>query len=316
MDIVYAILGLIILVLAGDMLVRGAVNVSLRLGVPALIVSLTIVAVGTSAPELLVSVEAVLDGVPGIAVGNVVGSNVANVLLVLGLPAMLVGFDLSRNETRSNYYQMIAGTALFAGLAYLGPILWFHGLLLLAVYAGFMLHAILTARNQRRASVAQLDPVLELDEVDLGAPWWKIMGFLFLGVVGLPLGASILVESSTAVARQFGVSETVIGLTLVALGTSLPELATTLAAALRKEADVALGNVLGSNMANLLGIVGAASLFGAVPVAPAIVHYDMLVMIGAALILGPFIVLRSNITRLWGVIFTALYLAYIASVLS
>ena len=316
MDILYALLGLTILVLAGDMLVRGAVNVSLRLGVPALIVSLTIVAVGTSAPELLVSVSAVLEDVPGIAVGNVVGSNIANVLLVLGLPAMLMSFDLKNNETRTSYYQMIAGTALFAAMAYLGPITWYHGVLLLAVYAGFMIHAIQAARVHRRENSAEREALLELDEVDLGAPWWKIIGFLLLGIIGLPLGADLLVESATEIARDFNVSETVIGLTLVALGTSLPELATTIAAALRKQADVALGNVLGSNMANLLGIVGAASLFGTIPVSADIIQFDMLIMIAAALVLGPFILFRFNITRIWGVVFTGLYLAYVARILT
>ncbi len=315
-DFLLALLGLGILVLAGDMLVRGAVNVSLRLGVPALIVSLTIVAVGTSAPELLVAVSAVLEDAPGIAVGNVVGSNTANVLLVLGLPAMLAGLPMRDCETRTSYYQMLAGTAAFTLLAWLGPISWGQGLLLLAVYVAFMLHAARAARRHRRAEAATREALIEVEGAELGAPWWRIMAYLMLGVVGLPLGADILVESATAIARTYRVSETVIGLTLVAVGTSLPELATTIAAALRRQTDVALGNVLGSNMANLLGIVGMASLFGAIPVSRDVLQFDLLVMIGASLLLAPFVLWRVNISRWWGAAFAALYAGYLVAILS
>jgi cation:H+ antiporter len=316
MDVFYAILGLVILVLAGDMLVRGAVNVSLRLGVPALIVSLTIVAVGTSAPELLVSVRAVIDNAPGIAIGNVVGSNTANILLVLGLPALLAGLGTSDCETGQNYVQMIVGTAAFMGVAYFGPITWITGGLLLALYAGFMGYSINSARMERKALRNGDGAELDLEGVDPGAPWWRISVYLLLGIVGLPLGADILVESATSIARHYHVSETVIGLTLVAIGTSLPELATTVSAAYRRQADVALGNVLGSNMANLLGIVGVASFFGNIPVTSEVLNFDILVMAAASLLLLPFVLFRVNINRIWGGIFTALYVTYVVVVLA
>ncbi len=309
MDMLSALLGLVILVLAGDVLVRGAVNVSLRLGVPALIVSLTIVAIGTSAPELLISISAIREGAPGIAIGNVVGSNIANVLLVLGVPALLVGLGTSSCETRSSYLQMLFGTALFVVFAFLAPITWIHGSALLGLYLLFMAHAIYSARRQRRTDHE------EVENVDAEAPWWKIITYLVLGMIGLPLGADILVDSATEIAREYSISETVIGLTLVAIGTSLPELATTVSAAFRRQADVALGNVIGSNMANLLGIIGVAAFFGEIPVSQQILRYDIWVMAGATLLLVPFVFFRQNLTRIWGVVLTGLYIAYIVSVL-
>ncbi len=316
LDLLLTCIGLVILVLAGDMLVRGAVNASLRLGVPALIVSLTIVAVGTSAPEMLVSVSAVLEHAPGIAVGNVVGSNIANVLLVLGLPAMLAGMGCAGEGSRGSYVQMLLATLFFLGVAGLGPLRWPQGLMLLALYAALMLMAIRKARAYRRAeAAAALQLHGEIEGVEPGAPWRRILLYLALGLVGLPLGANMLVDGATAIARAHHVSETVIGLTLVAVGTSLPELATTLAAAMRRQADVAIGNVLGSNIANLLGILGVASLFGAVPVYGEVRLPDILTMVGATLILAPFVLLQLNLSRQWGIIFMALYTIYVVQVI-
>jgi len=310
---IWAALGLVILVLAGDVLVRGAVNVSLRLGVPALIVSLTIVAMGTSAPELLIAINAVRDNAPGIAIGNVVGSNTANVLLVLGVPALLIGLGSVTSDTRGSYLQMLLGTALFGAFAFWAPITWIHGIFLLGLYLIFMCHAIHVARRARRVCCDDGD---EVEGADPAAPWWRISVYLLLGMIGLPLGADLLVESATSIARQFSISETVIGLTLVAVGTSLPELATSISAAIRKHADVALGNVIGSNMANLLGIIGVAAFFGDIPVSPQILGFDLWIMIAASLCLIPFVFFRVPIGRVWGLIFTALYLIYIVSILA
>lgn len=319
MDIGFAVLGLVILVLAGDMLVRGAVNVSLRLGIPALIVSLTIVAVGTSAPELLISIGAVLDGAPGIAVGNVVGSNIANVLLVLGVPALMVGLNTSSSDTRNSYLQMLVGTGLFMAVAFMAPINWKHGVILLGLYLVFMVYAVYVAGRHRQNGASPEDDAgdtdIDLEGVDPAAPWWKISVYLLLGIIGLPLGADILINSATAIARHYSISETIIGLTLVAVGTSLPELATTISAAFRRQADVAIGNVIGSNMANLLGIIGVASFFGEIPVASIVLKFDLWVMVAATLMLVPFVFFRVNITRIWGVVFTSLYVAYIVWVL-
>tara|TARA_R110002096_G_scaffold123112_14_gene266523 strand:+ start:1663 stop:2631 length:969 start_codon:yes stop_codon:yes gene_type:complete len=311
-------LGLMLLVFAGDALVRGAVNLSLRLGIPSLVVGLTVVAFGTSAPELLVSIKAVLDKAPGIALGNVVGSNIANVLLVLGIPAMITVIHSSELGLNRSYLTMLAATLLFIAVAFMGPITWWHGLILLAGLVMMMFDNYCTARAHRSACAA--DAALagaceeeELEGADPSLPWWKIIAFLVVGLVGLPLGADFLVEGAASIARSHGISEAVIGLTLVAVGTSLPELATTVIAAFKKQADVAMGTVIGSNVFNLLGIIGVAGFVGKIDVPLSMLQSDLWVMLAASVILVPFILMRHNITRAVGVVFVLLYLAYTAS---
>ncbi len=308
-------LGLVILLLAGDVLVKGAVNLSLRLGIPALIVSLTVVAFGTSAPELLISIKAIADGVPGLALGNVVGSNTANILLVLGVPAVIAGLKAA-SDTRRTFLMMIAGTLLFIALAFFGPITWWHGLILLTALAFVLGDAVRSANAHRKAANGCAAPEDDLEEADPDMPWWRIGVYLLLGLAGLPLGADLLVENSVVIARTFGVSETVIGLTLVAIGTSLPELATTVMAAIRRHADVALGNVIGSNMFNLLAIIGIASLVGPIPVEEDILEFDLWVMLGASLLLIPFVFKGWRMGRRVGVLFSALYVTYLLLVLN
>ena len=307
-------LGLLILLLAGDALVKGAVNLALRIGIPALIVSLTIVAFGTSAPELLISVKAAIEGVPGIAMGNVVGSNTANILLVLGIPAMLATMHTNKCETRKSFLQMIAASVLFIALAFSGSFTWVSGVVLLGALVLIMGLAARDAQAHRKAGQTAEDDE-DPEGADPNMPWWRILGFLALGLVGLPLGADLLVDNAVIIARDFGISETVIGLTLVAIGTSLPELATTVMAALRRQADVALGNVIGSNIFNLLGIIGVAALVAPIPVAPEFLSYDLWVMLGASLLLVPFVFFGKDITWKWGLALTALYLGYAVSVL-
>ncbi|TCM83506.1 calcium/sodium antiporter [Rhodovulum steppense] len=317
LQLLYAALGLALLVLAGDSLVKGAVNLSLRLGVPTLIVGLTIVAFGTSAPELLVSIQAVLRDSPGIALGNVVGSNIANVLMVLGLPALIVAIRTDECDTRRTYGLMLGATVFFLAISLTGTITWVHGFGLLLVLGFVLADAFLTARNHRRENgvrVAAGDAPEEVEGADPGLGWPKILVFLVLGLIGLPLGADLLVDSSIEIARALNVSDTVIGLTLVAIGTSLPELATTVMAALRRQADVALGNVIGSNMFNLLAIVGIASFFGNIPIPPEMLRFDFWVMLGTTLLLVPFVFRGWPLTRVWGAIFTALFVLYIALV--
>ena len=309
MEFLFAGIGLIILLLAGDLLVRGAVNVSLRLGVPALIVSLTIVAFGTSAPELLISIKAIHDNAPGLALGNVVGSNTANILLVLGVPALIAGLATGQCNTCKSYITMLLVSVVFVAVCFFGPITWMHGLFLLLILA------IVLGDQARDALAHRRSAEDDLEGVDPDMAWWKICLYLALGLIGLPLGADILVDAALIIAKNFGVSDSVIGLTLVAIGTSLPELATTVMAAIRRQADVALGNVIGSNMFNLLGIIGIASLFGKIPVDPAFLRFDLWVMLGASLILAPFVFSKTmNMTKRWGTLFCSLYAAYLVIV--
>lgn len=311
MDHLFVFLGLVILLLAGDSLVRGAVNASLRLGVPALIVSLTIVAFGTSAPELLIAIKAVDEQTHGLAIGNVVGSNIANVLLVLGVPALIARMGACDGSLCNSFLLMLGATALFMFVAYMGPITWVHGALMvfvLVVILGAQMRAALVYRRDCREEKEE-----DVEGADPSMSWRKILIFLGLGLVGLPLGADMLVDGAGNIARKYGVSDTLIGLTIVAIGTSLPELATTVMAAIRRHADVALGNVVGSNMFNLLAIIGIASFFGDIPVDPKILSFDLWVMLGASMLLAPFAVWpkRFQLSRRYGLLFVALYGSYL-----
>lgn len=302
-------LGLVILLLAGDALVKGAVNLSLRVGIPSLIVSLTVVAFGTSAPELLVSINAVLMDKPGLALGNVVGSNTANVLLVLGLPAMLAVIHTSECDSRKSYIYMLLATLLFVGLALLGTFTFVSGIILLVPLVYILFDMARDAKRHR--SVERAAPAEEVEGADPNMPWWQIIVFLLLGLCGLPLGADLLVDNASIIANNYGVTDAVIGLTLVALGTSLPELATTVMAALRRQADVVLGNIIGSNFFNLLGIVGVTALIGPIPVDPEFLEFDLWVMLAAALVLIPFVFYKVNIGRGLGALLSVAYVAYV-----
>ncbi|MBR3372074.1 MAG: calcium/sodium antiporter [Rhodobacteraceae bacterium] len=302
-DLAQVAAGLVVLLVAGDFLVRGAVNLALRLGIPALMVGMTIVAFGTSAPELLVSVRAVLQDAGGLALGNVVGSNIANILLVLGAPALISALAVTR-EVQRDFLMMVAVTVLFTGLALTGVIGRWQALVLLGAFALFMADSI------RRGRKARTDPD-ELEGADLSMSGTRIALFTGLGVVGLPLGASLLVDGAVDIAQVLGVSDLMIGLTIVAVGTSLPELATTLMAAIRREGGVALGNIIGSNLFNLALILGVAGLFGAMPIPAQMVRLDLWVMLGAALVLAPFIWAEKPISRVWGVVLLLGYAGYI-----
>ncbi|MGP9788530.1 calcium/sodium antiporter [Roseinatronobacter sp. NSM] len=302
-DLAQIAAGLVVLLVAGDFLVRGAVNLALRLGIPALMVGMTIVAFGTSAPELLVSVRAVLQDAGGLALGNVVGSNIANILLVLGAPALISALAITR-EVQRDYLMMLAVTLLFTGLALTGVIGRWQALVLLGAFALFMADSI------RRGRKARTTPE-ELEGADLSMSGAKIALFTVLGVAGLPLGASLLVDGAVDIAQVLGVSDLMIGLTIVAIGTSLPELATTLMAAIRREGGVALGNIIGSNLFNLALILGVAGLFGAMPIPAQMVQLDLWVMLAATLVLVPFIWAEKPISRMWGVALLLGYAGYI-----
>jgi cation:H+ antiporter len=294
MDILFVVAGLVILLFAGDYLVRGAVNLALRLGIPAMMVGMTVVAFGTSAPELLVSVQAVLAGAGGLALGNVVGSNIANILLVMGAPALIAPVIMAR-ESQRDFLIMIAVTVLFMALAFTGAIGLWQALVLLVAFAVFMGDSILRGRR------ARVDMALEdLEGADPNLHGPKIAGFLALGLIGLPLGAQLLVTGAVDIAEALGVSDVVIGLTIVAVGTSLPELATTMMAAIRREGGVALGNILGSNIFNLLFILGVAGVVGQMDVPAQMLWLDLWVMLGAALLLAPFIWTGRPIGRVLG----------------
>jgi len=312
MDAILLTLGLVILVGAGDALVRGAVALSLQFGIPAIIISATVVAFGTSAPELLISVQAALHDAPGIALGNVVGSNIANVLLVLGIPALIVPIAGCGPGAHRSLYLMLGATVLFSALVLGGTIFWWGGLALVLVAVFMVWDSVRMARAARaKPNHDELDELLELEDVDPDMARWKVLLLIAVGIVGLPIGAHFLIVGARAIALDFGISEATIGLTVVAIGTSLPELATTVMATLRRHADVAIGNVIGSNIFNITAVIGAAALTAPLAVPEEIASRDLWVMIGATLLLTPFVLGCRRIGRRAGGVFMLLYGVYI-----
>ena len=305
--------GLVLLVLAGDGLVRGAVTLATKLGVPTLIISLTIIAFGTSAPELVVGVDAVLAGSPTLALGNVVGSNIANVLLVIGLPAVIAPVACCAPRLGRNFIMMFTATMVVVFLAQDGlvsmvdAIILVSGLLAFLGYSAYRAHK---HRQETNGAIDDEDDYADEDDIEpVGSAW--VAGLLLVGgLVGLAIGADLLVNGSVTIARSLGVSEAVIGLTLVAIGTSLPELVTALAAAFRGHSEVAMGSVIGSNMFNLLGILGISGIVGHIPVPLGFMELDFWVMAGSSLLLAPFIRMRGRITRPIGLAMVGAYTYY------
>ncbi|WP_051881858.1 calcium/sodium antiporter [Parvularcula oceani] len=303
------VVGLAALLCAGELLVRGAVALAKLLNIPSLLVGLTVVAFGTSAPELFVTVQAVLSGDNGIAMGNIVGSNIANILLVLGVPAIVSAISLATPKLGRHAVVMLLATGVFCGFVYLGGAIDLRaGLVMLALIAAYVV-AIGIAAARSNGDTELMAEVEEYGET--ASSKWKTPLYLVAGLIGLPLGADLLVDNGAAVATDLGVREEVIGLTIVAFGTSLPELATVFAAALKREADVAVGNILGSNVFNLLFVGGVAGLVGTSTFSHTALLYDLPVMIVTAIVLAALVFAGGRIGRILGIAFTAAYVAYI-----
>ena len=304
--------GLIYLLAGGDLLVRGAVALARRARVSPMIVALTVVAFGTSLPELVVVVRAALGGYPGLVLGNVVGSNIANVLLVGGAAAAVYPLACVGGPARRDSVIMIGASIGFILLCTSREISQVAGAGLLG---GLVIMTIVAARDAARES-RKADKKTPLKWV-LGLPdqLGTIALFIVVGAVGLPLGASLVVESSVEIAGQLGVSDEVVGLTILAVSTSLPEMATTVMAAMRKRTEVAIGAIIGSNIFNILAIMGVGALVSPtpIPVSEGFFSLDFPVMLGSSIILATFVWRGRSIGRVAGVVFLATYLAYIAA---
>lgn len=317
--------GLVVLIIAGDVLVRGSVGIAQRLGIPNLVIGLTIVAFGTSAPELVISLKAALEQSGGIAIGNVVGSNIANVLLVLGLPALIAATPCGESGATRNAVFMVAVTIVFIGFCYLTPIGLWQGLVLLALLGTFLAASTITARKHRKemkaiaAGAAAAAPTVceaeEIDDVDdVPESLWTAAAYVVLGLIGLPLGAHFTISGATSIAMAWGVSEAVIGLTVIALGTSLPELATTVMAAIRQHGAVAIGNVIGSNIFNLLAIIGITAVVVPIDVPAEVLKLDVWVMLACAILLTFLAGYRVCLGKIAGLVMCAAYVLYIGTV--
>jgi len=305
MDVIFFIVGTAILLTSGDFLVRAAISISIKLKISPMVVGLTVIAFGTSAPELLVGIQATWNGHGGLAIGNIIGSNIANVFLILGVPALILAIDNSDKELVKNYYFMLAAVSLFVLFLLFGEIGFWQGVLLIIFLILFLVQAIFYKTGSRESLGYE---AIDTEKESLDR--WRLIIFLVVGFVGLPLGAKILITSATNFAENYGVSEEVIGLTVVAVGTSLPELATAIAAAYRREANLLLGNVIGSNIFNILGIAGIASLIHPLQLTDKIELSSVGTLIVSSIVLAPIIIWYKSITRIIGIIFLLMYAGY------
>ena len=301
MDYLYLIAGLVGLFFGGEALVRGSVGIARRMAIPPLLIGLTVVGFGTSTPELLVSVDAAWRGVPDIALGNVVGSNIANILLIIGLSALIWPITVMGATLRRDTGVMMAGALLLVPMFAMAQMGRLSGLTLVAGLAAYLVWA--------------YRPPGEMAAEDVGvtAPASAFVSTLWVlgGLVALMIGARCLVDGAVSIARGYGISEAFIGLTIVAVGTSLPELATSLIAALRRQSEIAIGNIVGSNIFNVLGILGVTALIAPIPVASRFLTFDLPVMIAFSLFLTVLLLTRPVIGRGIGAAMLAGYAAYV-----
>jgi len=306
----YVVAGFLVLLVGAEFLVRGAVGLARQLGISKLVIGLTAVAFGTSAPELVVSVTAALKGAPELALGNVVGSNICNVLLVLGVAALVRPIACTTPWLMRDGVSVLGATVLMIGIGAMGAYTWPHGVLFLGLLTVFLYYCYHT---ERRAPAGETHAG-EVDEVEsVPATTGRAAMVLAFGIVGVVAGSELLVMGAIDVARFFGVSDSAIGLTLVAFGTSLPELATVVVATARGHDDIAAGNILGSNLFNILAVLGAAAIAVPVPVSPAMLSFDFWVMLGAVLVMVPYMVSGRKINRPAGVLFVLAYLGFVTA---
>ena len=307
---VYLAIGLLLLLVGGELLVRGAVATATRAGVSPLLIGLTLVGFGTSTPELITSVEAAFVGAPGIAVGNVVGSNIANILLILGVAALICPLAVSRRAFYRDGTVVSVATLCGVAVCLTGELRPPAGVLLVAFLIAYIVYCYRAERIVENTTENPVRPALAVPgSIDLTL---AVSIVLLIGGLALTmLGAHLLVSSVLAIGAEAGISETVLGVTVVAVGTSLPELTTSVLAAFRRQPDIAFGNIVGSNIYNILGILGITAIVEPIRVPPEILRTDIWIMLGATALLLFFSISGWRISRTEGGIFLAAYGAYL-----
>ncbi|QPZ93309.1 calcium/sodium antiporter [Thioclava electrotropha] len=313
-DLLFVAAGLGLLFVGGEGLVRGSVAIAERLGISKLLIGLIIVGFGTSTPELLVSVNAAIDGAPEIALGNVVGSNIANILLIVGVAAVITPIlGWTRTAVREALVATLVSLATYALVQ--GEIITrTEGVAMLLVLAGYLFSSYWLEKRNRQTKAFQHEAE-EFEDISLPRPWLAPL-LVIVGISALVFGADFLVEGAVNIAREFGVPDAVIGLSLVAIGTSLPELATSIVAAIRRHPDVVLGNVIGSNIFNILAILGVTVAIQPIEVSTRFREIDTPVMLASSLILLGLLFATKKIGRVWGALMLAAYAAYMVLLFS
>ncbi|NQU62121.1 MAG: calcium/sodium antiporter [Rhodospirillales bacterium] len=301
--------GFIVLLAAAEIFVRGSVSLAKILRVPPLVIGMTVVAFGTSAPELMVSLEAAIGGVPGLAIGNVIGSNIANVLLILGASALVSPIMAPESAHRRDSVALFGGSAVFVLICLTGAVGFWSGAALIVLFAGFLVSTYRIESKDKKLAAGHIQEVQEIPP--LKAPLWAVAAVTGAGLVGIIWGADLLIDASVAIARTHGISEDIIGLTLVAFGTSLPELAASVVAAFRGHSDIAVGNIVGSNLFNILGVAGLTAMVAPLPVSANMLTFDIWVMLGATALLLPILAGRWQFGTKSALCFLLAYGGYI-----
>lgn len=315
---VQLVLGFVLLVAGAEIMVRGAAELASRFGIPPVVIGLTVVAFGTSAPEMAVAIKSALAGQADIALGNVIGSNILNILLILGLAAMITPLIVGSRIVRTDVPILIVVSVLLFAFAYDGRISMLDGAILFAGSILYTVYAIFSSRCETFTTGLESAPVNtdksspDPDEATTARNPGVSFLLVIVGLAMLVIGADVLVTSAVAIARWLGVSELLIGLTVISIGTSLPEIATTVVAAVRGMRDMAVGNVVGSCLFNIMAVTGAAALFvpAGLSVDPALIHFDLPVMLAATIACLPIFATGHLIARWEGVLFFLFYIAY------
>lgn len=303
------IVGLVVLYYGAEFLVAGASTIALSFGVSPMIVGLTVVAFATSAPEFVVSLTATLQGTSDIAVGNVVGSNIANIALIVGVASAIFPMAVERSVFTRDYPLMMLISVAMLGLAvHQASFSWIDGAILIVLLGLFLgLCTREAVRQNREFRQTGAWDVKEIQRPNLGVQVGKVI----LGLAGLVVGAQLMVDSAVVIARGFGVSELVIGVSIIALGTSLPELATSVVAALKKEPDISLGNIIGSNIFNVGFIIGGVSMVSPIPVSDQAMRFDLPMVLLVSLLLFPLMRRHNKVTRADGILLLCVYVSYL-----
>lgn len=299
------LIGFILLMGGAEYLVKGAVAIANKIKIPTIIVGLTIVAFGTSTPEFVVSIKSALTGSAGISLGNIIGSNIANILLILGITALISPIKCRRRIFLRDYKFLFIVSILFCIFALTGSFIRWHGVVFISLLAVFIYH---NYRNTKQEDIADESLSSIADK-----SWLYISAITLAGLAGIIYGADVLINGAATMARILGVSEEIIGITIIAVGTSLPELATTVLATIRKQTGVALGNIVGSNIWNIVFIMGATSTITDVSVPKQFLYYDIWMMALATAILYPAMMTKARLTRIEGFVFLVVYIFYITS---
>ena len=312
--LIFLFAGLFMLVLGGDFLVKGSTNLALRMRISPLVVGLTIVAFGTSSPELLVSINAVISGSPDLTMGNVIGSNICNLALVLGVTAIIRPIQVNSDSIKIDWPMTMGSSVLLYFLVREGLLKSFEGVIFILLLIGYTAFVIGKSRKENRT--ASFDEKRELSGRNGKKYLYKDIVFIAIGCVGLFYGSDWFVEGGKGLAQLLGVSERVIGITVLALGTSLPELVTASIASFKNQTDLALGNLMGSNIFNILSILGITSIIKEIEVSDIILNTDMFWMLGITLLILPMMVHKREVGRYEGFVLLLVYGYYTFKVLN